>query len=130
MKLLKFFAPCIVGALVLLLGWHIFIWWLPLPELGEYAPRDGVWHCETLQITLSFTPEENSYITIDGEEILCACGNDIGSPDIYLLCQESGNKRYSLGEIIFWGEYVSLDKDVYILEDHYTGELYHFLRVE
>lgn len=130
MKLLKFFAPCIIGILILLIGWYLFILWIPLPKPSEYTPTDGVWYCETLQITLSFTAEKKSFITIDGEEILCECGNDIGSPDIYLLCQEPANRRYSLGELIFWGVYVSLDKDVYILEDHYTGELYRFLRVE
>ena len=136
MKLFRFFRPLIIGVLVLLviIG-SLFIYIkmeisssFDLDPRREYTPDDGVWYCDELKMQLSFSKQYQSTVSIDGEELQCACINDIGSDGIYVLCQESDNQVYALGELIVWLEYVSLDGEAYTVKDHNTGETYIFMR--
>ena len=75
----------------------------------QYFPEDGVWYCEELEMQMSYETDVRSYATVDQTRISCCTGNDRGSNWITLSCTESYNPCYDVGEVIFAGEYVSLD---------------------
>ena len=137
MNLFRFFRPLIIGVLVLLVIFGSLFIYIRMEISGsldfdpneEYTPRDGVWYCEELKMRLSFSKEHLSTVVVGGEELQCACINDIGSDNIYVLCQESDNQVYALGELILCLEYVSLDGEAYTVKDHRTEETYIFLRL-
>ena len=137
MNLFRFFRPLIIGILVLLVIFgSLFInirmeisSSLDFDPSEEYTPRDGVWYCAELKMRLSFSEDHLSTLVVGEEEVQCACINDIGSDDIYVLCQEADNQVYALGELILWLEYVSLDGETYTVKDHNTEETYFFCRL-
>ena len=135
MILHQFFKPCIIGALVLLVIFGLVCAYFGFAaqgtdEAAECTPQEGEWYCTELQMQLSFSDQGQSTVIIDGNTISCTWENDIGSHDIYVLCQEVDHPSYKLGELLFWFKYVSLDDGTYVVSDHESGELCYFIKIQ
>jgi hypothetical protein len=89
----------------------------------------GYYYDSELQMQLSFERGINSYVVLDGTVVPCACRNDRGSEYIGLLCQANVNE-YEIGDFIFWGRYVDLSDDTFVLKDRKTRQIYTFVRVD
>ena len=76
----------------------------------QYEPTEGVWYCEELNIQLSYEPDEISYMVIDGETVLCACGSDKGIDRILLCCQQEGHGAFYMGELLFEAQIIGLSE--------------------
>lgn len=108
----------------------------------QRTPDDGTWYCAELQAQFSVNKgvgfvstdyvhsvdEYENYIIVGGDRIAALLSNDRGSMDVHIICQESNNLRYGLGEIIYSLEFVNLSATEYIVEDE-TGKRYTFLRI-
>lgn len=108
----------------------------------QRTPHEGTWYCAELQAQFSVSKgdgfvstdyvhtvdEYENYIIVDGDRIAALLSNDRGSMDVHIICQESNNLRYGLGEIIYSLEFVNLSDTEYIVEDE-TGKRYAFLRI-
>ena len=137
MTMNRFFRPIFIGSVILFLIFGLFLFYLrheiyniiEFEPSEECTPQDGVWYCDELKMQLSFSKQYHSTVIIDGEELQCAWRNDIGSCDIYVLCQETENQQHALGELLLWIEYVSMGEETYAVRDHNTGETYIFIRL-
>lgn len=74
----------------------------------QYEPTEGVWYCEELNIQLSYESDEITYMVIDGELVVCACGSDKGVDRILLCCQQEGHRDFYLGELLFEAQIIAL----------------------
>lgn len=90
-------------------------------------PGEGIWYCDELQIQLSFENHETSYIVVDGVEIACAVGNDRGSKQIVISCQELNSEHFCLDEVILAAWHVELTDNCWIMQDD-SGQQYIFKR--
>lgn len=109
----------------------------------QRTPNEGTWYCAELQSQFSvdrgngFVPkddvnavdESENYVIVDGDRIAALLSNDRGSIQVYIICQESDNPHYKLGDIIYSLEFVDLSNTEYILKDE-AGKIYTFLRVD
>ena len=73
--------------------------------------------------------ESGNYVVVDGDKIACSWGNDRGSPMVYIMCQESNNTHYGLGEYVYILEFVCLSDLEYVLKDK-SGKEYTFVRTD
>ena len=112
-------------------------WWVfGLLHFGFYGnitiwvPEDGIWYCEELDMQLSFSISDDSYIVIDGEKVICSVRNNRGSETFSLLIQESGVPNYKLGDAVFHGEHVSLTEEAFTVKDLDSGKQYVFIRCD
>ena len=112
-------------------------WWVSgLLHFGFYGnitiwvPEDGIWYCEELDMQLSFSISDDSYIVIDGEKVICSVRNNRGSKVFSLLIQESGVPNYKLGDAVFRGEHVSLTEEAFTVKDLDSGKQYVFIRCD
>lgn len=110
---------CIIGGLIVL-----FI----AGGDREYAPREGVWYCEELQIQVSWTDQDCIAIR-DGEMIPCDCINDRGSKWIYIVSQAADIANYPLGAEVFAAEHVVLTEDKYVVKEEKTEIIYTFEKI-
>lgn len=109
----------------------------------ERMPQSGTWYCSELQAQLTIYPnqaslpydylldndESGNYVIVNGDKIACTWGNDRGSPIVYIMCQESDNPHYGLGEFIYALEFVRLSDSEYVLKDK-RGKEYTFVRTD
>lgn len=95
-----------------------------------WVPEDGIWYCEELDMQLSFSISDDSYIVIDGEKVICSVRNNRGSETFSLLIQESGVPNYKLGDAVFHGEHVSLTEEAFTVKDLDSGKQYVFIRCD
>ena len=107
------------------------------------VPIDGIWFCTELQAqfstdqTTGFFPENythvvdesQNYVVVSGDRIAALLTNDHGSMEVCIICQETDNPNYELGENIFTLEFVSLSDTEYVLKDK-EGKKYTFIRMD
>lgn len=95
----------------------------------QYAPRDGVWHCEELNLTLSYEAEDKSYLVKDGETILCSRTGHPQSKHINVyaaeeITREDGGTAFVHKALLFEFEILSFEREVLSVCDslgnHYT----------
>ena len=130
MKFVKTLAKIVFGGLISYVCLNliiIFIFTHPTPSVVR--PDEGIWYCEELKIQLSFE-DDSSYTVVNGRSISCTWGNDRGSDVIMVLCQEPNIEEYRLGDTVFWGHYVHLTDDEYIVSDGTTSVEYTFERID
>ena len=96
----------------------------------QYEPQEGVWYCEELQIQLSYKSDAPCFVIENDEKIVCGCGSDRGVNYIQVLCQETDNPYYYLGEMVFCAEIISLNDVELIVYDESTQEQYAFYRID
>lgn len=96
-----------------------------------YAPDSGTWYCEELQAQfIADDPDEaGTYVIVGGDKIVCAIDLQKNSKHFAILCQESDNNKYDLGEVIYALEVVSLSDSEYVLKDE-EGKEYIFVRID
>lgn len=104
-----------------------------------YAPDSGTWYCEELQAQFiasepdDFYPLNNDesgiYVIVDGDKIAAAIDLQMYSKHFAIVCQESNNQKYDLGEVIYAFEVVRLDDSEYVLKDE-EGKEYTFVRTD
>ena len=63
---------------------------------SKWAPPDGNWYCEELQIQVSFSGGECFYI-LNGAEIPCDSINNRGSHSFFVISQAKDIKELPLG---------------------------------
>lgn len=91
------------------------------------VPSEGKWLCEELNMLLSFESDDPwSSFMLNGQKIKCLVRNEIGTSDIFLVCQDADSSDYKLGESIFSGACVSLDESEFVLKEYTTGEYFVF----
>ena len=100
----------------------------------QYAPRDGIWHCEEFNLTLSYEAEDKSYLVKDGETILCS---RTGHPQnkyikVYAaeeITREDGGTAYMHKALLFEFEILHFEQDFFVACDTW-GNQYTFTRLE
>lgn len=78
---------------------------------------------------MSFEDYAHCYIVVDGMEIRCTVGNDRGSDQIMILCQEPDTEYFRLGEMILAAWHIELTDNLWIMQDD-AGCEYVFVRIE
>lgn len=94
-----------------------------------YVPKEGVWYCEELQIQISFEENNDTYVTEDGNQIMCTWSHDRNSKHFEVWCIDFNTHFYEYDDVVFSGTFVKLTNDQYILEDE-AGKEYIFLRMD
>ena len=91
----------------------------------QIFPSEGVWHCNELDIQISFDAREDSFITINGNRIVCTAENDRGSTQVIIICQDFNCEQYTMGETIMVLTHVELTDDYWVMQDN-AGREYLF----
>lgn len=75
-------------------------------------PKEGVWYCEELEISLNFDATENSTAVIEGIPVRCTFGAEHGSNTIFVgyLSSDVPIPGYKKGESFFGGTCISVKK--------------------
>lgn len=122
----------VILSVVLIILSLIFAWCICSVYKGffaQYAPRDGVWCCEELQLTLSYEQEEKSYLIKAGESILCS---PTGHPqskyfNVYEaeeIIREDGGRAYMHKALLYEFEILLFTQKFFVVRDnlnnHYT----------
>ena len=104
------------------------------PDYEYPFPEEGRWYCEEIQVTLVFSvinfAREDSVIIIDGNEIECHCGWEIGSPHLYLICHETIDGVCYQGQDLYVWEFVDVTESELILKNHDSEEVFTFIRID
>lgn len=100
----------------------------------QYAPRDGVWYCEELNLTLSYESEQKSYLVKDGEAILCSRTGHHQSTHINVyaaeeIIREDGGTAFVHKALLFEFETLSFEREAWVVCDS-LGNHYTFTRLE
>lgn len=131
MKFKKVLPICLWAVLGLVVIYSFF-WiaglFLTAGHAASWVPEEGVWYCDDLGIQLSFSRGDETYAIIDGRKVQCACINDRGAADFSVLVQQRDVLNYDIGESVFWGKYISLSENEFVVEDCRTGARYVFIR--
>lgn len=98
-------------------------------EPVDYFPQDGIWYCEELQMQVSFADDDKTFAYVNGEKIYCTWGYDRGSTWLGLHCRNYYSKAFQVGDVVFDGEYVSLNDKALVLYDQEINRDYTFLRL-
>ena len=77
----------------------------------SFEPEEGVWYCPELNIQLSYESGIPSYIVVEGETVICACGSDRGVDRILLYCQQQGHPQYHMGQLLFSAQVLELTRE-------------------
>lgn len=127
-KLLQICLWLALGFVIILL----FLWFVGLfltaGHTASWMPEEGVWYCEDLGIQLSFSQNNETYAIIDDRKVQCTWINNKGAADFSVLVQQSDVANYDIGDSIFWGTYVSLSENEFVVEDCNSGARYVFIR--
>lgn len=136
-RLLLIIAIAIILTVIIIPAVLYACWWgSGLLHFGFYGnitiwvPEEGIWYCEELDMQLSFSSSDDSYIVIDGEKVICSVRNNRGSKTFSLLIQESGVPNYKLGDAVFRGEHVSLTEEAFTVKDRDSRKQYVFIRCD
>ena len=100
---------------------------------AQYAPKDGVWYCEELNLTLSYESEDKSYLVKDGETILCSRTGHHQSTHMNVYAaeetiREDGGTAYTHKELLFEFEILHFERDSFEVCDN-LGNHYIFIRL-
>lgn len=118
-------ALILLSILIVLLPALLFAFGEPV----HFFPQDGIWYCEELQLQISFSDDDETFTYADGEKVYCSCDYDRGSAWLGLHCRNYYSKSYQVGDVVFDGEYVSLDEQTLVIYDQETDQNYTFLRL-
>ena len=99
-------------------------------EPAAYFPEEGIWYCRELQIQISGDRPVDCWIISEGEKIQCTWGSDRGSKWMSVGCQDPKTERYHMGEVVFGGEFVSLDDNALMILEPVSNKEHTFIRVE
>ena len=97
-------------------------------EITLWRPDSGVWYCDELEMQLSFDKSVPCYIVQDETRIECEWSNDRGSLYIAVRYLWNGQQKYG-DATVFYGKYIDLTDDTYVLEEIDTGIQYTFYRI-
>ena len=101
---------------------------------AQYAPKDGVWYCEELNLTLSYEADKNSCFLKDGETILCVQTGHPQNKHVYVyaaeeIVLENGSTILQSTILLFQFEISQLKYGYFIAHDNLNAE-YMFVRKE
>lgn len=96
---------------------------------SKWAPPDGNWYCEELQIQVSFSGGECFYI-LNGAEIPCDSINNRGSHSFFVISQARDIKELPLGTELFSAVYMEFTETYMIATEEHTKKEFIFLKVE
>lgn len=98
-------------------------------KITLWRPEIGVWYCDALEMQLSFDKSTPCYVVQEGRRIECEWSNDRGS--IYVAVRYLWDSQQTHGDsTIFYGKYIDLTDDKYVLEEIDTGIQYTFYRID
>lgn len=107
----------------------------------HYVPEHGIWYCEELQAQVighddwgeDWYPVDNDesgiYTIVNGDKIACTWDANVDSTQILIVCTETDNDKFELGDVIYTLYFVSLGDEKYVLKDE-AGKEYTFVRQE
>lgn len=95
----------------------------------QLVPKEGIWHCEELGITVDFESEK-CFVLIDGVEINSSFRNNRGSNFISVSNQDTIIEDLHLGEILFSGECIRYDDTTMVISEYRTEIIYTFYKID
>ena len=101
---------------------------------AQYAPRDGIWYCEELSLTLPYESAEKSYLVKDGETILCSRTGHPQSKYINVyaaeeLTRDDGGTAYMHKALLFEFEILHFEQNFFVVCDTLDNQ-YTFIRLK
>ena len=120
----------VVFVLVVILGWTYYS--LYKGFFAQYAPKDGIWYCDELSLTLSYETDQRSYFLKNGEKIICSRTGHTQSRyvDIYEveeIVREDGDTAYMHKALLFEFEILQLEQEYFVVCDN-SNNKYKFVR--
>lgn len=112
-----------IVALILIFAAYISIFAFPT----DHYPSEGEWYCDSLDLQISLEKGGETFLIWDDEKVVCTIIIDRGSTRINVVCQESDNAYFDLGECVFFGEIISRKDDYFVIRGD-DGAQYTFNR--
>ena len=114
------------GIVALILIYVAFVSIFAFPT--NHFPSEGEWYCDALDLQIALEKDGESFQIWNDEKIECSIIIHRGSTWIYVICQETDNAYYDLGECVFFGEIVSCKDDFFVIRGD-DGAQYTFNRI-
>ena len=66
---------------------------------------------------------------VDDNTIQCSYSREYGSYEVFVRCYELDNPNYNFRHLFFSGKFLSVDGDVFYMEELKSGTVYTFRKV-
>lgn len=99
------------------------------PEHDPPFPKTGTWVCSELGMTLNLD-EGTCFVVVGDNTIQCTYSREYGAYEVFVRCYEFDNPNYDFAHLFFSGKFLSMNGEVFYMENHQSGVVYTFEKVE